>query len=137
MTLVLYHRTSIREARDIVHKGFEDVDWDFGLRDARTGEDTSVTGVWLANRPLGERDGIEGDALVAVSLELDEAELEPFELEGMLWDTRLWVVPSELVNAKGSARISEVDPRSSWFYPAVDDEPETRSDTDDDSRNST
>ncbi|MBE0592045.1 MAG: hypothetical protein IH616_06560 [Gemmatimonadales bacterium] len=137
MTLVLYHRTSIREARQAVQQGFEDVDWDFGLRDARTGEDTSVTGVWLANRPLGKQDGIEGDALLTVSLEVDEAELAPFELEGMLWDTRLWVVPSDLVNARGSTRITEVDPRSSWFHRAIDDEPETRSDADDDRRSPT
>jgi hypothetical protein len=61
MTVVLYHRTMIGEARGIVQRGFEDVDWDFGLQDARTGEDAVVTGVWLADRPLGEEEGIEGD----------------------------------------------------------------------------
>jgi len=133
MTLVLYHRTTIREAREIVQKGFEDLDWDFGLQDSKTGEDTTVPGVWLSNRPLGSRDGIDGDALLTVALEVDEAELTPYELEGMLWDTRLWVVPSELVNARGAVRITEVDPRSSWFHHAIDDEHEPHGDTDDDS----
>ena len=65
MTVVLYHRTSIAEARTIMKEGFVDVDWDFGLRDARTGEDAVVTGVWLADRPLGTEEGIEGDAVLA------------------------------------------------------------------------
>ena len=67
MTLVLYHRTMIGEARGIVQRGFEDVDWDFGLQDVRTGQEAAVTGVWLADRPLGDKEGIEGN-VVAVHL---------------------------------------------------------------------
>ncbi len=131
MTLVLYHRTSIGEAHDIVRKGFRDVDWDFGLQDARTGEDAVVTGVWLADRPLSQDDGVEGDALLEVRLEADEAELAPFALEGMMWHTRLWVVPSEWANQHGTARFAKVDPRSSWFHEAIDLDDETTQRDDD------
>jgi hypothetical protein len=120
MPLTLYHRTSIGEARAIVEKGFEDLDWDFGLTDARTGEDAVVTGTWLANRPIGKEEGIEGDALLEVTVDATEEDLAPFALDGMLWDASLWVVPSAWVNPKASARILEVDPRSSWFHKAAD-----------------
>jgi hypothetical protein len=125
MTLALYHRTSILEARGIVERGFEDVDWDFGLRDARTGEETVVTGVWVADRQLGAGDGIEGDALIEVSLDVAAEDLKSFELEGMLWDARVWVVPAELLNARGKARILTVDPNTSWFHQAWDGDGQT------------
>jgi len=131
MTLVLYHRTMIGEASGIVQRGFEDLDWDFGLKDARTGEDAVVTGVWLADRPLGEKEGIEGDALVEVTLDLDVDELVPFELAGMLWDAKLWVAPAEFVNGRGQARILEVDPRTSWFHEAWNDDSDSEGPEDD------
>lgn len=118
MTLTLYHRTSIVEAREIVESGFRDLEWEFGLQDARTGEERVATGIWLADRPLGENEGLAGDALLEVSLDATDEELSPFELEGMLWDARFWVVPADFLNARGHTRISEVDPRSSWFHEA-------------------
>jgi hypothetical protein len=101
------------EAHEIVRKGFDDLDWDFGLSDARTGEETVVTGVWLSDRPLSQRDGIDGDALLRIEVDALEDELAPFALEGLLWNAKLWVVPSEWVNARGTVRFAEVDPRSS------------------------
>jgi hypothetical protein len=118
MSLVLYHRTSIAEARDIVRRGFRDVDWEFGLQDARTGDERVATGIWLSNRPLGAADGLHGDALLEVTVEADIDALQAFELEGMLWDGRFWVVPAEYLNQHAHARFGEVDPRSSWFHEA-------------------
>jgi hypothetical protein len=128
MTLMLYHRTTIADAGGIVRSGFEDLEWDFGLQDARTGEDAMVTGVWLSDRPLGEAEGIGGDALVEVTLDLDLDELGPFELEGLLWDARIWVAPAEFVNGRGQARILEVDPRTSWFHEAWNEDVEAEGD---------
>ncbi|KPK03783.1 MAG: hypothetical protein AMS20_09910 [Gemmatimonas sp. SG8_28] len=127
MTLVLYHRTSMAEAHEIVRKGFEDLDWDFGLTDARTGEETVVTGTWLSDQPLSQRDGIDGDALLRIDVEALEDELAPFALEGLLWHAKLWVVPSEWVNARGTVRFAEVDPRSSGLHPAIDLDDDTPS----------
>ena len=124
MTLVLFHRTSIGDARKIMQSGFENIDWDFGLKDVQTGEDAVVPGVWLADRPLGHQEGIEGDALLEVKLDLAEEELKPFELEGMLWNAHLWVAPAELINGHSEVRIREVDPRTSWFHEAWDGETE-------------
>jgi hypothetical protein len=129
MALVLFHRTSILEARDIVQAGFRDVDWQFGLQDAHTGEERVATGIWLADRPLGDAEGLPGDALLEVAVDAGPDELQAFELEGMLWDARFWVVPAEFLNAHAVARIAEVDPRTSWFHEAWGGEeggPDTR-----------
>ncbi|MBI3983380.1 MAG: hypothetical protein HY337_10740 [Gemmatimonadetes bacterium] len=119
--MILFHRTTIGEARSIVEDGFQDADWDFGLRDARTGEDVSITGVWLADRALGEEDGLKGDALLEVDLDVPEDELQSFELQGLLWNGRFWVAPAELVNKHATTRILNVDPRTSWGWRAVND----------------
>lgn len=125
MALTLYHRTSIAEARAIVERGFEDIPWDFGIQDAQSGDDAVVTGVWLADRPLGEEDGILGAAVVEVTLDLAEEQLEDYELEGLLWNARIWVADAALVNAHATTRILEVDPRSSWWHEAIDPPPES------------
>ena len=116
MNLVLYHRTSIANAREILKDGFSDTEWDFGLRDANTDENVVVTGVWLANRPLNEAEGPPGDALLEVTLELPEEQLQTYELDGMLWNARLWVVPADALNGHCTTRMVRVDPRSSWGY---------------------
>lgn len=122
MTLTLYHRTSIADARSIVKNGFEDAKWGFGVQDAQTGAELKLVGVWLADRPLAEEEGPEGDAVLEVALDLTEEALEPYELEGLFWDARLWVAPSQLLNPHASIRILEVDPRTSWWYEAETDE---------------
>lgn len=114
MSMILYHRTSVGEARAIMKRGFADTDWDFGVVDARSGEDVTVSGVWLSDRPLGRDDGVAGDALLEVTLDLEPEDLERFELEGLMWNARLWVASADLVNRNGRARITRVDPRSSW-----------------------
>ncbi|UCF39870.1 MAG: hypothetical protein JSW43_08990 [Gemmatimonadota bacterium] len=124
MTMVLFHRTTIGEARKIMQSGFEDIEWDFGLKDVQTGRDAVVPGVWLADRPLGHDEGLEGDALLEVKLDLADDDLKPFELEGMLWNAHLWVAPAELINGHSQVRIREVDPRTSWFHEAWDGETE-------------
>lgn len=124
MNVVLYHRTSIADARQILKDGFSDTEWDFGLRDANTDEDVLVTGVWLANRPLAEAEGPPGDALLEVTLDLPEEQLQPFELDGMLWNARLWVIPADTLKGHCTAKMVRVDPRSSWGYnPIADDAP--------------
>jgi hypothetical protein len=122
MSVTLYHRTTIGEAREILKDGFNDTEWDFGLRDAQTGEDVTVTGVWLANRPLADEEGPAGDALLEVTVDLPDEQLSSFELNGMLWNARLWVVPADTLNDHSEAKLVRVDPRSSWGYNRLKDE---------------
>jgi hypothetical protein len=122
MSTVFYHRTTIGEARQILKQGFADTEWDFGLRDSRTGEDVMATGVWLANRPLADTEGPQGDALLEVTIDLPDEQLRGFELEGMLWNARLWVVPAGTLNQHSRSRMVRVDPRSSWGGTRLEDE---------------
>ena len=119
--MILFHRTTIGEARTIVQDGFQDSDWDFGLKDANTGEDVSITGVWMADRALGEEDGLKGDALLEITLDVAEDELQSWELQGLLWNGRFWVAPADWVNRHATTRIFKVDARSSWGWHAITD----------------
>jgi hypothetical protein len=120
MSVVLFHRTTIADARQIVRNGFEDLRWAFGHEDELS-EVVKATGVWLSERPLEADEGPGGDAQLEVVLDLAEDTLSAFELDGVLWDTRLWVVPSAMLNPHASVRILEVDPRTSWWYERQDD----------------
>lgn len=122
MSIVLYHKTSIADARQVLKEGYADTEWDFGLRDAKTGEDVTVTGVWLADRPLADEEGPPGDALLEVTVELPNEQLHSYELAGMLWNARLWVVPADTLNLHSQTRMVRVDPRSSWGFNRVGDE---------------
>jgi hypothetical protein len=122
MKQVFYHRTSIADARQILKDGFADTEWDFGLRDANTDEEVVVTGVWLADRPLAVAEGPPGDALLEVTLELSQEQLQTHELDGMLWNARLWVVPADTLNRHCTVKMVRVDPRSSWGFNPVGDE---------------
>lgn len=112
----LYHRASIREARRIAKHGFEDREYDFGLRDARSGDDVTVHGVWLASRPVKRDEGLDGNAILEVTLDLAEEDLAAHELEGLLWDGRFWVVPAEVINPHASVRILEIDSHPSGIF---------------------
>lgn len=128
MTLRVFHRTTIGEARSIVEDGWTDSDWDLGLQDARTGEDVTLTGVWLSSTPLGEKEGLGGDALLEVTLDVGEEDLQSCELEGFLWNARFWIASAEFLNTHSRTRIFNVDPRSSWGYKVVTDSEDTGDD---------
>ena len=124
MSLTLYHRTSIADARAIVQNGFENQKWRFEHDEPEMEEVKKAVGVWVSDRPLDQNEGPPGAAVVEVTLDVSEDALELFQFEGVLWDARLWVIPAEIINARANVRILNVDPRSSWFHeaPQIDDE---------------
>jgi hypothetical protein len=111
----LYHRTRIAEAVEIGRRGFRDARWSFTVRDADELE-VKLTGVWLTDRPLSASEGPPGDAQLEVDVDLSDEALAAFELDGVFWDVRLFVVPAEVLHAHVRTRIVEVDPRTSWFH---------------------
>lgn len=125
MSITLFHRTTIAQAREVAKNGFLDRKWDLGVLDTGSGEAVSVTGIWLSGRPLSNEEGVDGDAQLEVVLDISEDDLEPFELEGLLWDTRFWVAPAGFLNRHARVRIFEVDPRTSWFDNAWEEESES------------
>lgn len=111
----LYHRNSIAEAVEIGRRGFRDERWAFVVRE-RDNMEVKLTGVWLTDRPLSEAEGPPGDALLEVEVDLGAETLAAFELEGVFWDVRLFVVPAEVLAGHTKSRILEVDPGTSWFH---------------------
>ncbi len=118
--MVLYHRSTIAGARQIIKNGFEDEKWSFGLRDALTGETVKAFGVWLTDRPLSVGEGPPGDAILEVHVDFSEEALQAFELLGVFEDVRLWVVPTEIVSPHSQIRILAVDPGVSGQFEAID-----------------
>ena len=118
--MVLYHRSTIAGAREIIKSGFEDEKWSFGLRDALTGETVKAYGVWLTDRPLAVGEGPPGDAILEVDVDFSEEALQAFELVGVFEDARLWVVPTEIVSPHSKIRILAVDPGVSGQFEAID-----------------
>ncbi|MBI4501483.1 MAG: hypothetical protein HY700_10010 [Gemmatimonadetes bacterium] len=118
--MLLFHRTSVSEARAIVRDGFRDEKWSFGT-DAVTGEAVKAVGVWLTDRVLPAEEGPQGAATLEITLTLPEAALSPFEVSGVIEDAQLWIIPARVVNQHAGISISGVDPRSSWFHERVED----------------
>lgn len=120
---VLYHRTTIGQARVIATEGFQDDKWSFISHDPYAERDhIRLVGVWLTDRPLTRDEGPEGDAVVEVTVRMGEDALSDYEVSGVLDDARLWVVPASVLNPRSHTRILEVDPRTSWWYEAQDGE---------------
>jgi hypothetical protein len=116
MTLTVYHRTTIADARAIAKNGFEDRELDFGLHDVVTGEEVTIAGVWLCDRTLASDEGPGGDAMLEIRLDVEDEALQAFELEGLFWDARVWVAPAEWVTAHAKVRIFSVDPSTSGSF---------------------
>ena len=119
--MLLFHRTSVSQARAIVRDGFEDEKWSFGS-DELTGKAVKAVGVWLTDRAISSDEGPQGAAVLEITLTVPEAALIPFEICGVLEDAQLWIVPARVVNQHAGITISGVDPRSSWFHEQMDEE---------------
>ena len=50
--------------------------------------------------------------------DVEVADLASYELEGMMWNARVWVVSASLIKERGKVRIHGVDPGTSWFHKA-------------------
>ena len=118
--MLLFHRTSVSQARAIVKDGFNDEKWSFASEDI-TGKAVKAVGVWLTDRPLSRDEGPEGAAVLEITLPLPVEALAPFAVEGVLEEAQLWIIPARMVNQHAGIRVSGVDPRSSWFHEEIDD----------------
>ena len=101
MAVTLYHRTDRAAAEAIPWEGFRDNSDFYMTRQLQTG-------VWLSNVPLDENEGAHGDFLLRVSLDIGESELAKYEWveKGKVY--REFLMPAELVNARGEVQIEDV-----------------------------
>ena len=108
------------QARAIVRDGFVDEKWSF-VTDDVGGEPLKMVGVWLTDRPASGEDAPPGAATLEITLALPEAALGTFEVQGVLAEAQLWIVPARVVNQHSGIRISGVDARSSWFHERIEE----------------
>lgn len=92
----VYHRTTPEAATAILKDGFRDAEGNFLTRNV-------YRGVWLSDRPLDENEGAWGDRLLEVVIEEEAVAQYEWIEEGKQY--REWLVPAELVNRLGSARL--------------------------------
>ena len=88
--MILYHRTSIAEAREIVRRGFVDQKWGFDVEGLVSDRRLKVVGVWLTDRVPEEEDAPAGDAVVEVTVDPAPETLQVLEIPGVLSDAKLW-----------------------------------------------
>lgn len=92
----LYHTTDSAEA--ILREGFRDGTSSYML------VGMTLTGVFLASRPVDGNEGAKGEQVIEVTLP-DDLDLSRWaiEEEGLpVWE---WCVPAEVVNRHGSLRL--------------------------------
>lgn len=114
--MILYHRTTIAEAREIMRRGFRDQKWGFDVEGLAGDRRLKVMGVWLTDHVPEEEDAPPGDAVLEVTLDPPPETLQVFEIPGVLADGKLWVLPANVLNPVARARILSVDPRTSWWF---------------------
>ena len=92
----LFHRTTAKNAKAILAKGFKDATGSFGTRDL-------YRGVWLTSEPIDVN--LIDVTLIEVTLDLDEDSLAAYErCDRGKW-YREWLVPAAFVNANMKLRI--------------------------------
>src|SRR5450432_2998813 len=92
--VTLFRCTSADKAREIMKAGFVDATGTYLT-------DREWTGVWLADRPLDATDGVAGDTVVEVRLDLTDEELDHWEWkEDEKQSFREFLIPAGLVNSR-------------------------------------
>jgi hypothetical protein len=95
--VILYHRTTRKNADAILKCGFKDGSGTY-LTDRRW------SGVWLSNIPLDCNEGAVGEILLEIRLDLPESAIADYEWieEGKSY--REWLIPAALLNSHVSLK---------------------------------
>jgi hypothetical protein len=96
-SVILYHRTSVENARTILSEGFHD---SAGF----IGNTRTWTGVWFSSSPSG---GENEEVVLVVRLNLDERELAKWEWTGEGRPFNEWLIPANIVNQRGTIERTE------------------------------
>jgi hypothetical protein len=102
--MILFHKTTRDAAAGILREGFKD---QAGYHD--TGE--KYSGVWVSDRPLNGKDGIDGSVLLKVDLPVAEDELARFEWRKDDKPYREWLLPAAVLNRAAAASLVELEHR--------------------------
>ncbi len=128
--LVLYHRTTVKNANRILAHGFKDATGTYLTEQEWSGvPPQKFTGVWLSDQLLDINEGVPGDVVFVVTLDLSEAELDQYEWVEEGKPYREWLVPAELVNqhwVRCRLQFDSLDLPSSEFHIEITFKPTTR-----------
>ncbi|NQV44263.1 MAG: hypothetical protein HQ501_05130 [Rhodospirillales bacterium] len=99
---VFYHSTDGESAEQILLGGFRDSTGNYMLAN------TVVTGIFVANIPLGVQDGAAGDVTLKISTQLPIDTFSEFELVEEMKPFREWCIPADRINGSGQVcRMTE------------------------------
>ena len=80
-------------------------------------------GVWLSAEPLGANEGAFGDTVLKVDHDLADAELAHYEWVEEGKPYREFLIPAEVINARGKAAIESRDRHEpDWVIEPDDDD---------------
>ena len=96
----LYHVTTCDRARTILRQGFRDNTDPYGT-------DRQRSGVWLADRPLDWHEGVNGNTILAVSIDCEVDDLSAYEWDQEGLPYREWLIPADFVNKRTIASCSK------------------------------
>lgn len=101
-----FHTTD--SAETILRDGFRDGTGNYGMN-------ITLTGVFIANMPVGANEGAVGDQVLKVALP-DDIDLDDFEIVEHGKGYREWCVPAELINSQGVVcLLSEEEAEQIWL----------------------
>ena len=99
----LYHTTDAADV--ILHGGFRDATGSYGL------VDFTLSGVFLADIPVGPNEGAKGEQVLEIALP-DDVVLHEYELiyeDPTMQGFREWCVPADVINSRGTVRLLSED----------------------------
>ena len=97
----LIHATNPLAAESILADGFRDGEKTIGGMPIRD--------VFLSNRPLDPNEGTKGSTLLIVDIEIEMVEIEKFEILDESATYREFVLPAELIHARGTVCLGDHD----------------------------
>jgi hypothetical protein len=98
LVLTLYHRTIRAAAEAICRDGFRDATGTYLTA-------SEYTGVWVSDRALDANEGVDGDYLLRITLDAEEADVAEFEWVEEGKSYREWLMPAALLNSRGRVEI--------------------------------
>jgi hypothetical protein len=100
MSFVFYHRTTSAAAYTILREGFRDGTGTYLA-------ERQFSGIWLSQTPFDANDGVWGDTLLEVTIDLAADVLADLEWVEEGKQRREWLVPAVLLNPNCRVRIVE------------------------------
>ena len=98
--VILYYRTSLENAREIMEGGFRDSAGYFL-------NNRIWTGVWLSSVPIDAKTGNQAEAVLRVKIEMDDRKLASWEWTSEGQNYRAWLIPANVINRCATVELAQ------------------------------